>query len=103
MKITIYSTSQESASRIYHSEFLLIIRAYFYTYLYNSARSSTSINGILLYYELFINRNGSDFLSGGKMAGFFAGAQLNSPIFSEFLDTFFSKMPIITSDFFAEL
>ena len=54
----------------------------------DSARSSTPINDILLYYELFINRNGSDFPSDGKMAGFFAGAQLNSPILSEFLETF---------------
>ena len=101
--LMVYSTSQESASRIQYGEFLLIISAYFYICLYDSARSSTSINDILLYYELFINRNGSDFPSQGKMAGFFGGAQLNSPILSEFLETFLIKVPIITSDFFAEL
>ena len=31
------------------------------------------------------------------MAGFFAGAQLNSPNLSEFLETFQSKMPLKTS------
>ena len=100
--LTKYGTSQESASRILYGEFLLIISAYFYICLYYSARSSTSINNILLYYELLINRNGSDFSEQHKMAGYFAGAQLNSPILSEFLETFYSKMPIIRCDFFAK-
>ena len=87
-----YSTSQESASRIYYGEFLLIISAYFYICLYDSARSSTSINDILLYYELFINRNGSDgghqSTANGEKWHFCAGARLNSLILLKFLEPF---------------
>ena len=51
---------------------------------------------------VMINRIGSNFPSDGEILEFFAGAQLNSPILSEFLQTFYSKIPITTFDFFAE-